>query len=243
MKLLFIRHADPDYSIDSLTETGWKEAELLSERIVHVDVKDYYVSPLGRARDTASCTLTKVGRKAEVCEWLKEFPSRVLRPDQNGERNCAWDWLPKDLANEPKLLDARKWKDVKVLQEAQVGEEYDRVCERFDALLAEHGYIRDGLFYKVSQPNHDTLAFFCHFGLECVLLSHLMNVSPYTLWQGFCAPPSSVTTVYTEERREGIASFRAQTMGDVSHLYVAGREPSFAARFCECFMDTEDRHD
>ena len=34
MKLVIVRHADPDYSIDSLTPTGWKEAELLSERLV-----------------------------------------------------------------------------------------------------------------------------------------------------------------------------------------------------------------
>ena len=33
MKLLFIRHGDPDYTIDSLTEKGWKEAEFLSEKI------------------------------------------------------------------------------------------------------------------------------------------------------------------------------------------------------------------
>ena len=33
MKILIIRHGDPDYSIDSLTEKGWKEAEYLSEKI------------------------------------------------------------------------------------------------------------------------------------------------------------------------------------------------------------------
>ncbi len=32
MKLLFIRHGDPDYTIDSLTEKGWKEAEFLLKR-------------------------------------------------------------------------------------------------------------------------------------------------------------------------------------------------------------------
>ena len=32
MKLIIVRHADPDYSIDSLTEQGWKEAESLSKR-------------------------------------------------------------------------------------------------------------------------------------------------------------------------------------------------------------------
>ena len=32
MKLLIVRHGDPDYSIDSLTPKGWREAELLSCR-------------------------------------------------------------------------------------------------------------------------------------------------------------------------------------------------------------------
>ena len=54
MKLLFIRHGDPDYTIDSLTEKGWKEAEFLSEKIAALDVRDFYVSPLGRAKDTAN---------------------------------------------------------------------------------------------------------------------------------------------------------------------------------------------
>ena len=57
MNILIIRHGDPDYSIDSLTEKGRREAEMLSERIAPLDVKAYYVSPLGRARDTASFTL------------------------------------------------------------------------------------------------------------------------------------------------------------------------------------------
>ena len=42
MKLLIVRHGDPDYSIDSLTETGWIEAELLSDRLCKLDVKAFY---------------------------------------------------------------------------------------------------------------------------------------------------------------------------------------------------------
>ena len=76
MKLLFIRHGDPDYTIDSLTEKGWKEAEFLSEKIAALDVRDFYVSPLGRAKDTASCTLKKNGRTATECKWLREFDVR-----------------------------------------------------------------------------------------------------------------------------------------------------------------------
>lgn len=73
MKLLIVRHGDPDYSIDSLTETGWIEAELLSDRLCKLDVKAFYCSPKGRARDTAKATLEKLGRQAEILPWLREF--------------------------------------------------------------------------------------------------------------------------------------------------------------------------
>lgn len=63
------------------------------------------------------------------------------------------------------------------------------------------------------------------------------------LWHGMCAAPSSVTTLVTEERRQGIASWRMSSFGDVSHLLCAGEQPSFAARFCECYANADERHD
>lgn len=44
MKLLIIRHGDPDYTIDSLTEKGHREAELLSERIAPMEIAARYIS-------------------------------------------------------------------------------------------------------------------------------------------------------------------------------------------------------
>lgn len=108
MKILIIRHADPDYSIDSLTPTGWKEAELLSERLAKLDVKDFYVSPLGRAKDTASLTLNKMNREAITLPWLREFDCRIARPDQP-EPKVPWDWLPADWTNVPEHFDIQKW--------------------------------------------------------------------------------------------------------------------------------------
>ena len=60
MRLMIIRHGDPDYDEDSLTPTGWREAEALSERMKELPVTKFYVSPLGRAKDTASLTLQKM---------------------------------------------------------------------------------------------------------------------------------------------------------------------------------------
>ncbi|WP_276949446.1 histidine phosphatase family protein [Acetatifactor muris] len=244
MRLIIIRHGDPDYERDSLTERGWREAELLAGRIAKLDVAKFYVSPLGRAKDTASLTLKKMNRTAEECEWLQEFWPRINRPDAAGRRmTLAWDWLPEDWMAEETYFLQDTWADTEIMREGRVGEIYKDVISHFDALLAEHGYVRDGKLYRAERPNRDTIVFFCHFGLECVLLSRLMNVSPMILWHHFCAAPTSVTTVYTEERRAGRAVFRVSAFGDISHLYVAGEEPSFAARFCETFDCEEERHD
>ena len=234
MRLLFIRHGDPDYENDDLTPAGKREAELLSERMVREDVSEYFVSPLGRAQATAAPTLMKTGREAVCLDWLQEFSIPILRPDKmGGFSRVPWDWLPQDWLSDPRLLDSIRWQENEIMKAGNVGEEYSRVIRSFDAFLAEHGYQREGPIYRALRPNTETLAFFCHFGLSCVLLSHLMNCSPMVLWQGLCMAPSSVTTVYTEERRAGTASFRTAAVGDISHLYRHDVGPSFAARFCE----------
>ena len=239
MKLMIIRHGDPNYAIDSLTPKGHKEAAALAEYMKNLDVTAFYVSPLGRAQHTADYTLQKMGRTAETMDWLREFPATVYRPHCHEDDYIAWDWRPSDWAELDDFYDTQRWTDHPAMAEGNVRQLYDHVCAEFDKLLAKHGYERNGRIYNAIAPNEDTIVFFCHFGLESVLLSHLLNVSPMVIWHGFCAAPSSVTTIYTEEREKGIASFRISRFGDISHLYAAGLEPSFAARFCE----TQDHFD
>lgn len=243
MRLLIIRHGEPDYKNDTLTEKGWREAELLSQRLIKIPVTDFYVSPLGRARDTAAPTLQKLGASAVEMDWLQEFPARIDRPDDCSEKHIPWDWLPQDWTKVDGFYSREEWSEMPVMKSGNVGELYRKVTESFDKLLAEHGYVRDGKIYRAEHANKDILVFFCHFGLECVLLSHLMNISPMVPWHHFCALTSSVTTLYTEERRKGIAQFRMTSFGDISHLYAGEENPSFAARFCEIWDDLEYRHD
>ena len=108
MKLLIVRHGDPDYSIDSLTPSGWKEAELLSHRLKKLDVKDFYCSPMGRAKDTASFTLKAMGRQAEEKTWLREFTVRMKKPNED-RFTPLWDWLPEIWTKEPLFYDADNW--------------------------------------------------------------------------------------------------------------------------------------
>ena len=46
-----------------------------------------------------------------------------------------------------------------------------------------------------------------------------------------------IAIIYTEERIPGIAQFRAQCLGDISHLYKNDMEPSFMGRFREKASD------
>ena len=105
MKLLLIRHGDPDYKIDSLTEKGHREAQLLAEKMQHVPVKAFYVSPLGRARATIDYTLKKTGREATILDWMEEFPATLNPQESIGLKNAygthkntvnrvVWDMLP-----------------------------------------------------------------------------------------------------------------------------------------------------
>ncbi len=242
MKIMIIRHGDPDYSIDSLTEKGWREAEMLSERIAPLVVKQYYVSPLGRARDTASFTLKKAGCEAEVLPWLREYDVRIDDP-VTGMKRIPWDMLPADWTAVPEYYQRNGWYNVPVMKSAGMEAGLKAVWDGLDEILARHGYRRDGLVYRAEKPNEDTIVFFCHFGVQCVMLGHLFGVSPMILWHSLMTAPTSVTTICSEERREGTAFFRASAIGDISHLYAKGEPPAFAGRFCEMFSNEEQRHD
>ena len=258
MRILFIRHGDPDYVHDTLTEKGRKEAALLAETAEYLHVGDCYQSPLGRAQDTASYTLKRLGISAETMQWLQEFPAQVdinvskelqkAYPDtrrlENGKYGLriAWDMVPEYLTGHPEYLDREAWRESEVACCGTLVSDYDAVTREFDALLSRYGYEREGLHYRVNRENTGTITCFCHFGITCVLLSHLWNVSPFVLWHGLALAPTSVTEIVTEEREQGIAWFRGLRLGDLSHLYRGGEEPSFSARFCETYTNMEQRH-
>ena len=242
MKILIVRHGEPNYAIDGLTEKGKREAELLADRLCRENISKLYCSPLGRARLTAEPTAKRLGIEAEIKPWLREFDAATVKLPYLDHEECCWDILPEYINGLDNIYHPTKWLNEEFIRESDIPTEYAKVCHSLDTLLASHGYERDGYNYKAIAPNHDTVVIVCHFGLTAVLLSHLLNCSPYSIWQHVCTAPTAVTTLYSEERIEGKALFRAASIGDVSHLYKGDEEPSFAARFCECFTDDTRHH-
>ena len=239
MRLLLVRHAEPDYSRDSLTEKGWREAELLSRRLIRLrGVEGWYTSPLGRARDTASRTLEKLGVTAEELPWLVEFRGRATDPDTGAVR-LAWDFPPRAVEACPDMLRADRWLDTPWFAGTNTPAVWEETKAGLDALLARHGYRRDGTLYRCENNRRGVIVCFCHFAVSMAMCGCLMGISPVALWQGMCMTPSSVTSLVTEERVKGEVWWRCEMLGDVSHLAAADETPSTAAQFPEVWTGND----
>lgn len=240
MKLIFIRHGDPNYELDCLTEKGKREAAALAERVKTWDITHIYCSPLGRAKETASYCLKELdGVDVTTYEWLKEFRAPIIHP-QKGRKNTPWDFMPSYWTAEPKFYDKDHWFEAPVLQASEVDIKayYEEVCDGIDGILAKYGYFRKNGYYQVKKhpEKEEILVFFCHLGVSYVCMSHLLGISPSVMWQSFFTAPTSVTVLGSEERIEGEAGFRCQVLGDTKHLAKAGEPISSSGYFTDAFQ-------
>ena len=238
MEVWIVRHADPDYEHDSITEKGEREARLLAERLAKYDFSAVYVSPMGRAQKTASYYLELTKKTAETLDWLHEFKGTVMI---DGRETMCWDRLPNYWTKIDDYYSYEKWFDVPLMSGGNVKSEYEKVKAGVDFLFEKHGYKHNERMYDVLKPNHDRILLFCHFGVEAAMLSHIIKISPMVIWHNFVALPTSVTRLASVEREKGKAVFNIIQFGDLSHLYCGNEKEAFAARFCECYTD-DTRH-
>ena len=105
MKLIFIRHAEPDYENNTLTDKGFLEAEALGKVYSAKDFDYIYSSPLNRAKYTAERVI-KNEKEIKYFDWLEEFC-----PERKEATNSIWDARPKFLNEYSDLYDNDKYLD------------------------------------------------------------------------------------------------------------------------------------
>jgi len=231
MRILIIRHAEPYYPTDSLTEKGRREAELLSQKLINEGITDIYVSPLGRARLTAKPTADKTGIEPIVLDWLREYPQTLnweYNTDFYKAMRSPWNMPPELWTSDPCIYNNGDWQKSELLKDSGVEDRYEAVCKEFDSLMEKHGMIKDGEQWIISEncKSDATIALFCHFGLGTSLIAHILNMPLIPVWNSIFLPTSSVTTLYMEQhiKDRPIAHGIFCGIGDTSHLY-AGNEP------------------
>lgn len=243
MKIMIIRHGDPDYPNNTLTDVGFIEAEALGEYYRNYDFKKVFCSPLNRAKYTCDGLIkyNKFNNKdVLIKDWLQEFVYPIDEPVLKVRKN-SWDFYPDYFTNNKNLYNNDTYLNDSIFANSVVKEKYNEVISNFDEILKEEGYSRENGYYRVTKVNRDTIVFVCHLGMMNVLLSHLLNIPYVVLCQTFACPPTGVTLLNSEERIKGIAQFRCENYGDVAHLKIKNLPTSFAGRFCEVF-DDDTRH-
>ncbi len=221
MKILIIRHADPDYALDSLTEKGFREANFLAQYLKDIAIDDFYCSPLGRARATAAPTLEAHGKSAEILDWLEEFRGRITSPFTNKER-IAWDIAPSIICSDKRYYDINECYTPDLFAKGNSKAIYEETAKGIDKLLEKYSWKRHGMGYIGGEDK--TIALFCHLGLGMIVVAYLLGISPVVAQNNFFLAPTSVTTLVTETDMTGFSHFRAVAVGDTSHLCIA-KEP------------------
>jgi probable phosphoglycerate mutase len=210
MKLILVRHGDPDYAKDSLTPKGVEQAKLLSDKMVNVNIDEIFVSPMGRAKLTAEYTINEKPQVPfKILNWLHEL---------NGNyKDHLWAWNDHgcDSLKEADKFTPGNWSSF-IEYGPHVHKMADEFYFSFAAFMKEQGYVLNGNLYKIQKSNDKTIAFFCHAGVILTLLAHLLHVPIPVVYAQFAIDPSSATTLETEEK-DGFCVFRLISLNDMSH--------------------------
>ncbi|MFZ6028457.1 MAG: histidine phosphatase family protein [Chloroflexota bacterium] len=215
MRLYIIRHGDPDYANDCLTETGQVEAAALGEYMATIGLDRLYCSPLGRARQTAAPIAAETGLEARVLEWTRELPYLPVVED----RLSYWDIHGHLIRHPEYLTDPRQWNVIAPFAAVPLDKMFHSVVEKSDEFLASLGYERQNGVYAVHQSNTWKVAVVCHGAFGLLWLAHLLAIPLPLMWAGFYLHPTSITTVLFDERTPGVATPRCIGLGETPHLH------------------------
>lgn len=219
MELLLIRHGDPDYVNDTLTDMGHRQAKRLAESLLDVQIDRLVVSPLGRARHTADYVIRLKQLNFEILEFLRELRGRYT------DTLWAWNYHGCDLLAPGHDIAKSNWPEL-VPYGRHMEPVYQEFVSQFDAFISGFGLERYEHVYRINQANDETTAVVCHGGVIKTLLSHLLHIPLPVVYSQFAIDPSSVTRLQLETKG-GLGVFRLVSLNDMSHTVSLSQEDHY----------------
>ncbi len=177
MRLIFVRHGEPDYAHDCLTPEGHRQAAAAARRLSGEGITEIYASPQGRAQETAGYTASLLGLPVTTLEYMHEI--RWGGPDipENGH---PWTLGSRMTAEENFDYSTRSWREHPYFRENAATECYDMISGAFDRFMTDKGYIHDGRHFICRAEKEETIALFSHGGSGACVLAHLLSLPfPY----------------------------------------------------------------
>lgn len=231
MLLYLIRHGDPDYETDSLTDRGKLQAEAVGKRMFDAKIDRIFSSPMGRAKETAEPACRLLGIEKSIEEWTHEIGSEKLTPFPDGKmksvtfvqntyyrENGNID-LPYDRAFECSGINQSNMESaVKYIEEN--GKEF----------LERLGYREEKGIYRILRNNEEKVALFCHSAFVRAWISVLLHIPLHMMWASFQYTHTGVTVIEFQNNENGITAPRCLCYSDVSHLYASGLDLKYDNR-------------
>ncbi len=219
MRLIFVRHGDPNYELDCLTELGHKQAKITAQRLLGEGIEKVFSSPMGRARQTAQPFLEASGIKdMQILDFMKEI-RYGLEDDLYNQDRSPWVGVDR-MANDGVDLQNPDWRNYPLFVDNTATVDIDLVQAGADKWLETLGYKREGLYYKnIRQDDAQfTVALFSHGGSSTAFLSRIFNI-PFPLLCGALHIPHAGITIIRFDRTPGKVSLPViELMNDGNHL-------------------------
>lgn len=183
MKIYIVRHGDPDYKKDCLTELGHLQAEAVAQRLKSIHFDCIFSSPFGRAVETAEHIVKyHDGISVELLSFMREItwgpkggsPSSAYNP---------WDVVSKFVSNGHEINN-HDWTDNGPLSDNLVCGIIKNIALESDVWLEKLGYTREGEYYRVGDVKYNNIMITCHGGSSFGLISRLLNL-PFSFMCGY----------------------------------------------------------
>ena len=181
MRIIFVRHGEPDYAHDCLTEMGRLQAADAAERLRNEGIEEIFSSPQGRAAETAAATADLLKRPVQTLDYMRELHWGSIDGTPLPSDGHPWD-LADLMAEEGWDLTNPGWREHPYFKNNQVTANADMVAEKTDEWLRSLGYEREGAFYRCVRPDNrqKTVALFSHGGSSAAAMGHILNLPfPY----------------------------------------------------------------
>ena len=224
MYFFFIRHGDPIYNPDSLTEKGKEQAAALSKRFEKFGLDRIYSSTSERAIMTAEPTAKLLGKEIHLLDYTHEnHAGEDFFVDICGKRNWAFlsaEYMSKFNTDEVILL-GRKWYTHPDFKDTNFENGVKRVHSGNVKLMEElgYGYDEGTHTYYVKEHKYDRVALFAHGGFGMAFVSDFLDI-PYPV---FCVrfdhlSCTDVCVFKIPDEGKNIVPMMLQ-YGNDSHLY------------------------
>lgn len=219
MRLIFIRHGDPDYVKDCLTEKGQLQAKAAAERLMKEGIEEIYSSPQGRAWQTAEAFSKTSGiEKIQVLDFMKEIR---FGPEEDLYNEYWSPWKGADrLVSEGQDLQNPLWKDFPLFKNNTARIDVDFIQAQADLWLESLGYKREGLYYRNlrADDSQHTIALFSHGGSSTAFLSRIFNLSFPFLCASMHIPHTGITVIRFDRTPGKLSIPVVELMNDGNHI-------------------------